>query len=187
MIHHCVLLQWPHVFHVQYIKFNNFRFSPALEKKKNREQPLFQFQNCPRCEHFETYNITVLEPLSFSSRSHGPYLCGCNNGKVLLKQQSSCSELTGSPRRPALLPVPRRRCSLTCLQCWGCDDMPLCTGRLLWPVFEAKAWPYAESLDEQSLTWSQRGRPWPRECRAVSLMTCASAHVNLTLGSYFTV
>lgn len=92
MIHHCVLLQWPHVFHVQYIKFNNFRFSPALEKKKNREQPLFQFQNCPRCEHFETYNITVLEPLSFSSRSHGPYLCGCNNGKVLLKQQSSWAD-----------------------------------------------------------------------------------------------
>lgn len=118
MIHHCVLLQWPHVFHRQYIKFHNFRFSPALEKKKNREQLLFQFQNCPRCEHFETYNIQVLEPLSFSSRSHGP----CNPLSLwlwqwksttsvwsllsLLKQQSSCSELTGSPRRPALLPVP---------------------------------------------------------------------------------
>lgn len=86
-------------------KVKSFRCSPAPEKKKNREQPLFR--NCPRCERFETYNVMMLAPLSFTSRTHGQRnptslwswqwksITSVWSLVSLLRQEPSCSELTG--------------------------------------------------------------------------------------------
>lgn len=116
MIHQCVLLQWPHVFHRQFTKLNYFCCSPAPEKKKNREQPVFE--NCPGCEHFQNYKVAALAPFSFSSRTHGQCyslslwswqwksITSVWSLVSLLRQEPSCSEPTDSPSRPAHPLVP---------------------------------------------------------------------------------
>lgn len=98
VIHHCVPLQWPNMFHRQLMKLFPV-LSCVLEGKKKWRTVLELPQNIFGSRSGQCKPLSLLSCQSKSVTSVWSLTS-------LLRGESSCSELTGSAGRPALLPVP---------------------------------------------------------------------------------